>query len=82
MTITGMNGTKYNMDKNPIGSGGEGDVYRAFIPKMIKVYKPGIMTQELEKKLKIMIENSPNESVLSQVAWSSDMVYDDKSRCN
>ena len=76
MTVTGLNKTIYNLEPTPVGSGGEGDVFRVFITKMFKVYNPGIMTQELENKLKIMIKNPPNESVLSQVAWPIDMIYE------
>ena len=81
MIATGINGTTYNLDTTSVGSGGEGSVFRAYITKMVKVYKPGIMTHELERKLKVMIEHPPNESVLSQVAWPLDAIYDDKMQC-
>ncbi|MDR2571692.1 MAG: hypothetical protein LBD23_15555 [Oscillospiraceae bacterium] len=83
MTLSGLNKTSYTVDSTSIGSGGEGDIYRAYTldVKVVKIYKPGMLTTELEKKLKIMIEHPPSESVLSQVAWPLDMVYDDKGRC-
>ena len=73
MTLTGQNKTKYSLEQTPIDSGGEGDIYRGFITKIIKVYKPGVVTQELTNKLKIMIKHPPSESVLSQVAWPLDI---------
>ena len=81
MTATGKNGISYRMDSTPIGSGGEGDVFHAYITKVGKIYKPGVMTPELQRKLEIMVENPPNESVLSQVAWPLDVIYDDKAQC-
>jgi len=79
--MTGINGTAYIMDSTALGSGGEGSIYRAFVTRVAKVYKPDIMTQELENKLKIMINNPPNESVLSQVAWPMDLIYDENKKC-
>ena len=74
--MIGIKEAKYTMETTPVGSGGEGDVFRVFVTKMGKIYKPGVMTQELEQKLKVMIENPPNESVLSQVAWPVDIIYE------
>jgi len=76
MTLTGLTGTKYTLDPVPIGSGGEGDVYRVLggDGKVAKLYKLGALTQELVDKLMVMIENPPNDSVLSQVAWPLDLV--------
>ena len=76
MTLTGLNKTMYSLEQPPIGSGGEGNVFRALIIKIAKIYNPGIMTEELEQKLKIMIKHPPSESVLSQVAWPIDLIYD------
>jgi alpha-tubulin suppressor-like RCC1 family protein len=81
MTVTGINGISYRLDTSPIGSGGEGNVYLAFITKVAKIYKPDMSVQELEEKLKIMIERPPNASVLSQVAWPLDIAYDEKGQC-
>ena len=81
MTVTGRAGTTYHIVATPIGSGGEGDIFRAHITRIAKIYKPGVLTRELEKKLKIMIEHPPNESVLSQAAWPLDLIYDDNSQC-
>ena len=79
--VTGKNGITYRLDTTPIGSGGEGDVFHAYITKVAKVYKPGVMTKELENKLEIMIANPPSDSVLSQVAWPLDTIYDDNGQC-
>ncbi|MDR2571691.1 MAG: hypothetical protein LBD23_15550 [Oscillospiraceae bacterium] len=80
--MKGLHGVRYRLDTAPIGSGGEGDVYRAYTNiKIAKIYKPGTLTPELEEKLEIMIKHPPNESVLSQVAWPLDLVYDDNGKC-
>ncbi|MDR2570181.1 MAG: hypothetical protein LBD23_07770, partial [Oscillospiraceae bacterium] len=83
MKFIGLEHTIYNLDPKPIGSGGEGDVYRIIDDNTIvaKIYRDGILSPELEEKLKIMIKHPPSESVLSQVAWPLDVVYDDKERC-
>ena len=77
MTLTGMKGTAYNLSSTPLGSGGEGDVYSVSgMDYVAKIYKAGCITGELEEKLRIMIGNPPNASVLTQVAWPLDIVYD------
>jgi len=77
--LTGLKGTTYQLDPTPIGSGGEGDIYRVrgMDGKVAKIYKSGALTSELVDKLWVMIENPPNASVLSQVAWPLDLVRDD-----
>ena len=78
MTLTGITGTTYRLDPTPIGSGGEGDIYSVIgMDYVAKIYKSAEMTLELYEKLKIMIENPPNASVLTQVAWPLDIVYED-----
>ena len=67
MTLTGKTGIVYRLNTTPIG--GEGDIFHAYITKVSKIYKPGVMTRELENKLKIMIENPPNESVMCGHAY-------------
>ena len=81
MIVIGITGTQYNLDSTPIGSGGEGAIFHAYITRAAKVYKPSVLTQELESKLKIMIEHPPNDSVLTQVAWPLDLIYDGSAKC-
>jgi alpha-tubulin suppressor-like RCC1 family protein len=82
MTLTGIHNSIYRLEATPRGSGGEGDVYHAYTNvKIAKIYKPGMLTSEFEEKLEIMIKHPPNESVLSQVAWPLEVVYDDNGRC-
>ena len=78
MTVTGINGTTYNLDSAPIGSGGEGDIYSVRgMDYVAKIYKSGELSWELYAKLQIMIEHPPNASVLSQVAWPLDLIHKD-----
>jgi DNA-binding helix-hairpin-helix protein with protein kinase domain len=65
-----------------MSSGGEGEIYRAFIIKKIaKMYNPGILTKELEEKLKLMIGQPPGKTILSQVAWPTDILYNESGKC-
>ena len=81
MKPRGIKGTTYTLGENPVGSGGEGNVYHAYVTNMVKVYKPGVMTRELENKLRVMVEHPPNESVLTQVAWPLDVLCDNNAKC-
>ena len=80
MTVTGLNKTTYTLEANPVGSGGEGDIFRVSgtSGKVAKIYKPGVLNKELAEKLVIMLDNPPSKTALSQVAWPLDLVDDDK----
>ena len=52
MTVTGLNGITYRLSQAPISGGGEGYIHSAVISRIAKVYKPGILTPDLENKLK------------------------------
>lgn len=76
MIITGISGNTYSLDGNAIGQGGEGAIYSILgaPDKVVKIYsKP---TGELESKLKRMTKYPPAQTILSQVAWPLDVVYD------
>ena len=83
MNLTGLTGATYRLANTPIGGGGEGDIFP--IPgnsgRVAKIYRAGVVSKELEEKLKIMTLNPPNESVLSQVAWPLDVVYGEGGKC-
>ena len=79
IVVTGLTGTKYQLDQNILSDGGEGEIYRVLggTNRMVaKLYKAGITNPDLEKKLAIMVKMPPNAKVLSQVAWPLDVVYD------
>ncbi len=78
MDLKGLTGQRYQLESKPFSSGGEGDVYGIVgsSNKVVKVYHQGLVTTELEEKLKIMVRRPPNSSILSQVAWPLDLVYD------
>jgi uncharacterized protein YjdB len=79
MKVTGLSGTNYQLASNYFNDGGEGYIYRIACgahKKVAKIYKSGVSTHELEEKLKIMVNNQPSSSVLSQVAWPLDVIYD------
>ena len=84
MTLKGLSGSLYQTTGSPIGSGGEGDIFRLSGTgesggKVAKLYKPEAISRELEEKLKLMVKKPPNASVLSQVAWPLDVVYENGS---
>ncbi len=74
----GINGQPYDLDYNKLGSGGEGDVYciKGDDVKVAKIYHADIVNSELENKLIYMAKNKPNSSVINQVAWPLDVIYD------
>ena len=78
MDHKGLTGQRYQLESKAFSSGGEGDVYGIVgsSSKVVKVYHQGLVTTELEEKLKIMVRRPPNSSILSQVAWPLDLVYD------
>jgi len=78
MLLQGLSRQQYQLEAKPFSSGGEGDVYGivGLKDKVIKVYHPDRISTEMEEKLKVMVRRPPDISVLSQVAWPSDLVYD------
>jgi len=77
MTAIGLSGTQYQFDSKLIKEGGEGKIYKVLgANKVAKIYKDGVSTLELVEKLKYMINNKPSSSVLEQVAWPLDIIYE------
>ena len=69
---------QYQLDSALLSDGGEGEIYRVHSKgdkKVAKIYKSGVTTNELEDKLKIMLNHPPSNTVLKQVAWPLDAVY-------
>jgi len=81
MVYTGLSGASYNLESKHLASGGEGNihrVYRGTSKKVAKIYHANKITPELEDKLKYMVSNPPDKTVLNQVAWPLDVLYDSK----
>lgn len=78
MTLKGSSGALYRLDAKPFSSGGEGAVYGLtdVADRVVKLYHPDRISQELEQKLQIMASRPPSSAILSQVAWPLDLVYD------
>ena len=79
MTVTGLLGAQYQLDPNVLGDGGEGKIHRVLgglDKKVAKIYNQGVISRELVEKLGLMMINPPPESVLTQVAWPLDMIFD------
>ena len=83
MNLKSASGNTYFLEPMTIGSGAEGDIYpvQGVGNQVAKIYKPGAMTPALEEKLNIMVKNPPNASVLTQVAWPLDVLYDGSRQC-
>lgn len=77
MVLVGLSGNNYQLDVKPFSSGGEGDIYGLIgdTDKVVKLYHPDRITEELEQKLLVMSRRPPDAKVLSQVAWPLDVVY-------
>ena len=81
MDLYGIKGTHYRIESKPsIGSGGEGGVYAVdgHPDIVIKIYNSDVADAELEEKLKIMVAKPPSSTILNQVAWPLDLVYDER----
>ena len=78
MVLTGKSGGRYTLEQKPFSSGGEGDIYRIVgnSSRVAKIYHPDRITRELEEKLTLMTQKQPNASVLNQVAWPLDTIYE------
>ena len=79
MTVSGLLGAQYQLDPNLLGDGGEGKVYRVLggsDKKVAKIYNQGAISREMVEKLGLMMVNPPPASVLTQVAWPLDMIFD------
>ncbi|MDR0304925.1 MAG: tetratricopeptide repeat protein [Chitinispirillales bacterium] len=84
MTHKGISGTNYSLQSTSFKSGGEGSIYHVGdangSKKVAKIYHDEALTPELEDKLKYMVNNPPDPSVLNQVAWPLDILYDTESK--
>ena len=79
MTVTGLLGVQYRLDPNLLSDGGEGKIYRVLgepDKKVAKIYNQGAISRELVEKLGLMMIKPPPASVLTQVAWPLDMIFE------
>ncbi len=78
MIYKGKGGLKYNLENAPFAQGGEGKVYNIVgePQKVAKLYKNGLNDLQKERKLLVMVNNPPSKSVMSQIAWPLDVLYD------
>ena len=77
MTLKGKGGIQYNLSTTPLAAGGEGEIYTISGKSdlVAKVYKQGKATPEKERKLVRMVDFPPDSSILSQIAWPKDVLY-------
>jgi len=78
MLYRGKGGLQYALSPSPIANGGEGDIYDINgKPNIVaKMYKPSKINAEKERKLVKMIDYTPNQKMLAQIAWPQDVLYD------
>lgn len=81
MTYTGSNGKTYITEAQPLGKGGEGEVYRiqGDPDLVLKLYLPRYRTEERHRKLFAMIQTPLSPDALKQTTWPVDIVYDNGS---
>ena len=79
MVCIGKGGIKYDLTAKPLAAGGEGEIYDIMEqPNLVaKIYKSGKTSIEKERKLVKMVNEPPDRSVLSQIAWPKDVLYND-----
>jgi len=77
MIYKGKGGLQYDLSAKPLAAGGEGEIYDILgQPSLVaKIYKPGKTSLDKEKKLVRMVDFPPDKSVLSQIAWPQDVLY-------
>lgn len=80
--LYGMSGKAYQLDSSPIGSGGEGNIYRLINDngQVAKIYHSSNRSLEIEQKLIFMVKKPPSSRVMSQVAWPLDILYDSQQK--
>ena len=78
MFLKGKGGLQYNLASKPLAAGGEGEIYDVVNNRSLvaKIYKSGKTSLEKERKLIRMVDFPPDKSVLSQIAWPQDILYD------
>jgi DNA-binding helix-hairpin-helix protein with protein kinase domain len=69
---------QYNLAQSYFSSGGEGAIYdiTSHPGFVAKIYNSDRITPELEQKICYMVNHKPNDSVLKQIAWPQDILYD------
>ena len=77
MNLVGLNGTNYDLSSPPIKVGGEGSIYSIDDNSGVvaKIFHQAILDQELERKIRTMYRNPPDQNVLNQIAWPIDVLY-------
>ena len=78
MMYTGKGGKQYELIPNRIAGGGEGEIYGIIDAEYLvaKMYKPGKVSSDKELKLIRMVDFPPDRSILAQIAWPQDILYD------
>lgn len=78
MTYIGKGGKRYNLENSPFAQGGEGRIFKVTGDAGIvaKLYKDGLNTTDKERKLVIMVDKKPSDSIMNQIAWPVDVLYD------
>lgn len=80
MEYFGQTHKRYILEQTPFNQGGEGSVYSVDGSSnsniVAKIYHPKALTEELAAKIKYMASNPPDKSILDQIAWPIDCLYD------
>ena len=78
MIYKGKGGLRYELLPKTLAAGGEGEIYaiKGKPDIVAKIYKLGKASLEKEKKLIKMVAYPPDKSVLSQIAWAQDVLYE------
>ena len=80
MEYFGQTQKRYILEQKAFKQGGEGSVYNVANSQndniIAKIYHPKVLTAELAAKIKYMASNPPSASILDQIAWPKDCLYD------
>lgn len=82
MIVFGIEKKQYDLENTPFASGGEGSIFSIVGNDKIvgKIYHDHIDTSSREKKIVAMVKTPPDSSVLNQIAWPIDALFDSKGK--
>ena len=78
MKMRGLKYGQYDLEQSPFKQGGEGNIHaiKGNHSQIVKIYNDKADKRILEEKLTYMMNNQPDNGILTQIAWPLDIVYD------
>lgn len=79
-SYSSKSGRTYVTPASSLKSGGEGAIFSITgdSKHVLKIYHSKPNLREIEEKLEMMVSNQPDPSVISQIAWPVDLIYNSR----